>query len=459
MAYMKPPLNLLDPVVKDEKDYNEYIAFYRNAIESFVEAAGIDVELIDTIVSPVNIIYNYKLRELKRYIAIKRVIESGCGDAVKVFQTGETENIFSVSVIKPERSYVLLRGIMESDEFAASDSELMIAVGIEEKARICCFDLAKAPHMLVSGTTGSGKTIFLDDIILSIIYKTTPEQVRLVLIDPQGKDLTLYSGIPHLLFPVITRKANIVDAMLYIMNMMNKRFELFAEIGVKNIESYNREISRKIPRIVVAIDKYLEMKYETPDTFEFCISEIARKGRAAGIHLIINTQTSRSDVISNTIKTNFPYRAAFSVVDWHESKAIIDRTGAQKLLGNGDVLLRLGGDDTPVHVQVAKVTEREIMSIVSYVIKKNEKVEYVNSYEDDIKVTDDVYMKSILMAVFDMQFISVFSLQESLGVGYAEADRIISYLNATGAVDPFQAGKGRRVNHDVINQLLDQYRS
>ena len=220
MRYKKPPLSLLKNVAEPENRFNDLAERYRYRLLEGFKSDSIDVECVSTNVSPMNIVFGFKLLNIKRYQEIKNSVESYFGDDAKVFQTGEMVDVFSVSLLKPERSYVSLRKIIESDEFINAESDLTIAVGVEENSRICCVDLKQAPHLLVSGTTGSGKTVFMDDIILSIIYKSDPDLVKLVLVDPSQKDLSLYSGIPHLMFPVITEKPYAVEAAMYLKKLM-----------------------------------------------------------------------------------------------------------------------------------------------------------------------------------------------------------------------------------------------
>jgi len=462
MAYVKPQLDLLSAGEDVKTDDRTNAVQKGKSIAECLAAHNISVEPDGFKESPINMVFDYRLKAGTRYkdvLSIVTEISVAVGSDVKIFHDNEDGNVFSVSVPHPCRDIVTLRQILESYQYLDHSSPLTIAVGIDDRGRNVCFDLCEAPHLLISGTTGSGKTVFLDDVILSILYKASPNDVRLVLIDPEGNDFKLYDTIPHLMFPVVTEKAKAVEVVKYVRNQMNKRFDSFAEVGVKNIEAYNSNAAYPLPRIVIVIDKYMEMTYEVPEDFEDCLEEIARKGRAAGVHIIINTQTARSDVVSSDLKFNIKYRAAFSVTDWHESKAILDKTGAQKLLGNGDMYLTFGQDDSILHVQAANVTEDEVRKIVQKIIADNGTADFVGKldYEKKDLNEDEQYIRKILLSVSNTKSISVFTIQKTLGVGFSEASDIIKFLEEKKVISSFAIGKGRTVDQDRIDELLGKY--
>ena len=241
---------------------------------------------------------------------------------------------------------------------------------------------------------------------------------------------------------------------------MNERFDRLAKAGVRSVDSYNQNHRTHIPLIVVIIDKYLDYTYEMPEDFENCIKEIARKGRAAGVHLIINAQTARSEVINSDIKANIPYRIAFSVTDWHESKAILDKTGAQKLLGNGDMLFSSGANTTPLHVQAPNVELSEVKKIVQSIINRNGKAEYVRSFDDVREPIDDniPYVISILESLSQTNNVDVYSIQKMMDVDYVEASDIVKFLEDNSIISAHGGGnKGRNVDHEVVDQMLEKY--
>ncbi|MBQ6407074.1 MAG: DNA translocase FtsK, partial [Butyrivibrio sp.] len=259
-----------------------------------------------------------------------------------------------------------LRDIMETEEFKNAGCEIPIAAGMDVLGKPFVFDLVEAPHLLVAGTTGSGKSVFLNDIILSILYTKTPREVQLVMIDPKMVELGAYRGIPHLYMPIINDSYKALSAMETVDKEMMRRYELFSSLGVKTIDDYNKQVAEeaKLPRIVIIIDEYMEMMYSAPDNLESLVERISRLARAAGVHLVMATQRPSSDVITPNIKANLPCRASFTVIDWRESKTILDRTGAERLLGNGDMLFSTSGASVPIHAQAAYVDYDEVDQVI-----------------------------------------------------------------------------------------------
>ena len=216
------------------------------------------------------------------------------------------------------------------------------------------------------GTTGSGKSTFLNDIVLSLIYTKAPEDVRFLMIDPKGVELTAYNSTPYMLMPVITDSVKALSAMKWVDDEMRKRYNTFSGYGVKNIESYNEAVpvENRLPRIVVIVDEYMEMMFQAPKELEMYITSLSRLARASGIHLVLATQRPSSDVITSDIKANIPCRASFTVVDWRESKTILDRTGAERLLGNGDMLYSAAESSIPIHAQASYVSYEEVDRVI-----------------------------------------------------------------------------------------------
>ncbi len=460
MTYIKPDINLLTSPNNAEANEMDVLESCNDSIIECFCSHGISVDSAGYRASAINMIFDYSIPSGVAFKSIQNLtseISVAVGNLAKIFPRDEVRNEFSVAVIKEKRNYIALSQILASEEFQKSNAKIAICAGIDERDRSICFDLADAPHMLISGTTGAGKTVFLDDIILSILFKSSPDDVRMVLIDPEGKDFILYDRLPHLLFPVVTDKTNAVEVVNQLNNLMASRFDQFAGKRVKNIESYNEKAQSKLPRIVVIIDKYLELTTEIPKSFEDCLNEIACKGRAAGIHLVINSQTARSEGVSNSLKANLPCRAAFSVIDWHESKAIIDRTGAQKLLGNGDMLLDVGSGSSVYHVQAPYVTEAEVKAIVAQISDANESVQRAGDLTKiEINFSGDTeYTRRILEAVSEMSTINVFLIQKKLNIGFAEASEIIKFLEENDFVSTYAADRGRIVQQDRVIEYLE----
>ena len=461
--YNAPLKKLLIKNNTDKKADQKSSEEYGVAIFNCLIAHKIEVTPIACKISPVNIVYDFRLSPNCQFKTVKNLeqdISLAVGLDVKVFSRNDEDHVFSISVPRGIRSYVSLGEIISSEEYKAVKSPLTIGVGIDETAKNVVFDLAQAPHLLISGTTGAGKTVFLDDIILSIIYKSSPKSVSLILIDPSIKDFAAYENLPHLMFPVASDKWMIYEVVKYARNRMDERFKRLAKAGHRNIENYNEGKKKgRLNRIVIIIDKYMELTYEMPSDFEECLSEIARKGRAAGIHLVINTQSARSEVISNNIKSNMPYRAAFSVTDWHESKAILDRTGAQKLLGNGDMLFAPGFDNTPKHLQTANVTLEEVESVVKNTIDRNGRANYINDFHDlrESLEFDDADVINILELLSVRHDIDVDVLQQLMAVNYAEATDIMDFLEENGVVSEYNGSKKRTINQVVVEDMTKAY--
>lgn len=459
--YKKPLLTLLSDNSTSKRVDKRAVDALGERICLCLQSLKASVALVGSTVSPVNIVFDFKLSKETQLKTIENLtddISLAVGSPVKLFNRGTESSVFSVSVSRRDRDYFGIREMLSSDEYKKSNSPLTLCAGIDELARNVVFDFAESPHLLISGTTGSGKTVFLDDLILSIIFKASPTKVKLVLIDP-SVDMNVYTGIPHLLFRPLSRKWDVYEALIHIRERMNNRFKRLAEAGMRNIERYNQEHKTQIPRIVVIIDKYLEYTHEMPEGFEECINEIARKGRAAGVHLIINAQTARSEVVSNDIKANIPTRVAFSVTDWHESKAILDKTGAQKLTGNGEMLFLPGFNASPMHIQAPNVTLREVEKVVSCLRERNKPVQYVQDLNVDREPIDDnvAYVIDILDAIYEDRSVDVYSIQKKMNVDFAEASDIIAFLEERKAISDFD-GKGRTVKREVIEKLLVEYR-
>lgn len=460
--YKKPLLALLKGSSPEKKIDKRTADAYGERIRKCLNSLKVDVELVESTVSPINMVFDFKLvseTSFKMVESLANDISLAVGRPVKIFSRGESSGVFSVSVLRGDRDYFGIGEMLSSNEYKSSASPLTMCAGIDELAKNIVFDLAEAPHLLISGTTGSGKTVFLDDLILSILYKTSPAKVKLVLIDP-SVDMNIYEGVPHLLFRPVSKKWDVYEVLDYIRNRMNKRFDRLAKAGVRNVEQYNQEHKTQIPRIVVVIDKFLEYTYEMPEGFEECVDEIARKGRAAGVHLIINSQTARSEVVSNSIKANIPYRVAFTVTDWHESKAILDKTGAQKLTGGGEMLFLPGFNAVPLHIQAPYVTLKEVEEVVSCLKNRNKPVEYKRDLNAEREPIEDniAYVIDILDAISEMRSVDVYSVQKIMNVDFAEASDIISFLEEQRAISNY-GGKGRTVDIAVVEKLLKDYRN
>lgn len=458
MLYTKPSIELLDKTYFEKDKVSLWANEIERSLSDCLSAFDVRASFIKFDISSISIIFSYSLNpgcSLKEVSKLTADLSLAAGSEVKVFTKNDDSNVISISVLRPERSHFGLGSIIDNRQFEESDSPLTIAAGIDEFGNEVYFDLCSAPHLLVSGATGSGKTVFTDDVIVSILCKATPAQVKLLLIDPDKKDFNVYEDIPHLYCPVCSYKPDIVNAIISVKNEMDRRFFVFAENHIKDIDGYNKiNMLTPLPRIVVVIDKYLELTYEVPEDFEGLINEIARKGRAAGVHLIINTQTSRSEVLSNDIKVNIPYRVAFSVLGWSESKMILNRTGANKLLGDGDMLFVQGHGRTPIHVQAASITINEIESIVKNILKNNPKVSFSNINDTFRPNFDDEYVKRISETISQMNRFELSSFSKKIDASYDEAYAAMDFLKDNELISETYNAKGRDIDKDKLEKFI-----
>lgn len=360
--------------------------------------------------------------------------------------------------------------MLESNEFRRSKSKLSFAVGRDIGGEPVIGDIAKMPHVIIAGSTGSGKSVCTNSIIMSILYKATPEEVRLVLIDPKIVEFKVYDGIPHLLVPVVTDPKKAAGALNWAVQEMLRRYQLFADNNVRDITGYNElaeetEGMEKIPKIVIAIDELADLMMASKDAVEDAICRLAQMARAAGMHLIIATQRPTVDIITGLIKANIPSRIALSVMSQTDSRTILDTGGADKLLGKGDMLYFPSGVPKPVRVQGCFCSTKEIETVVSY-IKNQSEAEYSDEILDEIEKNipvqkgsknsdlsadsipagnDEMLIERAIDIVVEMGQASTSSLQRKLKLGYARAARIVDELEEMGVVGPSEGAKPRRV--------------
>ena len=373
-----------------------------------------------------------------------------------------------------EKEAVHLREVLESEEFGESSSKLTVALGKDVAGNIQLADIAKMPHLLIAGSTGSGKSVCINTIITSIIYKSKPSEVKMVMVDPKVVELSVYNGIPHLLIPVVTDPKKAAGALAWAVQEMDNRYNLFAQKGVRDIKGYNKAIEKeegsgKLPQIVIIVDELADLMMVAAKDVEEAICRLAQKARAAGMHLVIATQRPSVDVITGLIKANVPSRIAFAVSSQVDSRTIIDSVGAEKLLGKGDMLFFPAGAPKPVRVQGAFVSDEEVEKIVDFV-KQNgtanysedilETIENGNKTEKEIAQTDeddetDPFLMDAIQTVVETGQASTSFIQRRFKVGYARAGRIIDQMEERGVISGFQGSKPREVlmSLEKLNEL------
>ncbi len=358
---------------------------------------------------------------------------------------------------------VVLRDIVESKEFQKSDSAVTMALGKDISGNIIVTDLAKMPHMLIAGATGSGKSVCINDIIISMVYKSSPAELKMVLIDPKMVELSVFGVLPHLLIPVVTEPKKAAGALRWAVNEMTQRYKKFSDVGARDLKRYNQLMDTpelRLPKLVVIIDELADLMMVSPDDVEDSICRIAQLGRAAGIHLIVATQRPSADIITGLIKANIPSRCAFAVSSGIDSRIILDATGAEKLLGRGDMLFHPNGAGKPTRVQCAFVSDEEVERIVNHFKKQAAPPTFDEQVIADMdtpatggavggafgegKQEDDL-LGAAVRVVLENGVASTSMLQRRLRVGYTRGSRLIDIMEEKGFVSPYEGSKPRKV--------------
>ena len=377
------------------------------------------------------------------------------------------KNAVGVEVPNEKKELVHLRDILQSDDVRKSTKRLIVGLGKDNSGRFIVADLAKMPHVLIAGQTGSGKSVCINAIIVSILYRSTPDEVKMIMIDPKMVELNVYNTIPHLLVPVVTDPRKAAGALDWAVAEMDRRYKLFSSVGAKNIESYNAHLSQEggetpMPQIVIIIDELADLMMTSPKEVEDSINRLAQLARAAGMHLVIATQRPSVNVITGLIKANIPTRIAFTVASGVDSRTILDSIGAEKLLGNGDMLYLPPNKNKPMRLQGAWVSEEEVQDIVDY-ISSGERADYDEDMlehlensalsdaekkdKKDLQVNDDIddMFEAALRCVVDAGQASISMLQRKLRIGYARAGRLIDEMAQRGYVSNSEGSKSREV--------------
>ena len=370
-----------------------------------------------------------------------------------------------IEVPNSEREAVHLREVLDSDTFRDCESKLAIALGKDVAGNVQLADIAKMPHVLIAGSTGSGKSVCINTIITSIIYHAKPSEVKFVMVDPKVVELSVYNGIPHLLIPVVTDPRKAAGALAWAVQEMDNRYNLFAEKGVRDLKGYNKAIEKdenvgQLPQIVIIVDELADLMMVAKNDVEDAICRLAQKARAAGMHLVIATQRPSVDVITGLIKANVPSRIAFAVSSQVDSRTILDSVGAEKLLGKGDMLYFPSGAPKPARVQGAFVTDDEVEKIVDFV-KSNgtatysedilESIENSNKTDKELaqEATEDddtdPFLMEAIQTVVETGQASTSFIQRRFKVGYARAGRIIDQMEERGVISGYQGSKPREV--------------
>jgi len=360
-----------------------------------------------------------------------------------------------VEVPNSTSALVYLKEVLDSKEYRSFKSRLKLAIGKDIAGTPVIADLAIMPHLLIAGATGSGKTVCVNTIITSLLYNSTPDEVKFIMIDPKRVELAVFNDLPHLLSPVVTDSKKVASTLEWIVSEMDSRYELFAKAGVRNIDLYNEKFGReskdKLPYIVIVIDELADLMMVAQDQVEGAITRLAQLSRAVGIHIVIATQRPSVDVITGVIKANFPSRISFKVASKVDSRTVLDINGADKLLGRGDMLFVEPGSSRPTRAQCSLISDKEIERITNF-IKSQRPAQYT---EDILEVQkkhgafrkfekDEVYEEAVKM-VLETRQASVSMLQRRLGLGYTRAARLVDMMEDEGVVGPYQGSKPRDI--------------
>ena len=467
--YEYPPLTLLSVGKKKSlkggaKALTDTAAKLQRTLHSF----GVSAKVENVSVGPAITRYELKPAEGVRVSKIANLADdialNLAAETLRIEAPIPGKQAVGIEVPNKEKQAVHLREVLESENFLNSDSKLSVALGKDIAGQTVVADIAKMPHVLIAGSTGSGKSVCINTLITSIIFNAKPSEVKLVMVDPKVVELSVYNGIPHLLIPVVTDPRKAAGALAWAVQEMDNRYALFASKGVRDLNGYNKAVEKdgettKIPQMVIIIDELADLMMVAAKEVEESICRLAQKARAAGMHLVIATQRPSVDVITGLIKANVPSRIAFAVSSQVDSRTILDSAGAEKLLGKGDMLFFPAGAPKPTRVQGAFVSDSEVEKIVDFVksngtanysedilesIENNNKTdkELAEAAEDDD--TDPLLMEAIDLVV-ETGTASTSFIQRKLKVGYARAGRIIDQMEERGVISGYQGSKPRQV--------------
>ena len=470
--YEYPPINLLGKNTKKAnkagaKALTEKATQLQRTLHSF----GVSAKVENISVGPAITRYELKPAEGVRVSKIANLSDdialNLAAESIRIEAPIPGKQAVGIEIPNKEKESVPLRDVIESEEFENNKSKLSVALGKDVAGNIVLADIAKMPHVLIAGSTGSGKSVCINTIITSIIFNSKPSEVKMVMVDPKVVELSVYNGIPHLLIPVVTDPRKAAGALAWAVQEMDHRYNLFAEKGVRDLKGYNATIEKeteegtigKLPQIVIIIDELADLMMVAAKEVEDSICRLAQKARAAGMHLVIATQRPSVDVITGLIKANVPSRIAFAVSSQIDSRTILDQVGAEKLLGKGDMLYYPASASKPIRVQGAFVSDGEVEKVVDFIksngvatynedileeIEKSNKSEGQMEQENEEDDMDPLLMDAI-DTVIEIGQASTSFIQRRFKVGYARAGRIIDQMEARGIISGYEGSKPRQV--------------
>lgn len=465
-----PSLDLLSSAAIGKADRGD-IKGNAAIIEQSLESFGITARVVEVNLGPAVTQYAIevalgtklsKITALERDLALALAAPTG---TIRIEAPIPGRSLVGIELPNRVPEFVLLKKMIEADVMKNAKSKLTVALGLDVSGKPVVADLARMPHILIAGQTGSGKSICINAFLSSLLFRAAPSEVKLILVDPKRVELTAYNGIPHLLTPVIVEPEKVVSALRWVLSEMDRRYKLFAQAGVRNIDGYN-EVSgfQALPSIVVLVDELADIMLFSPVEVEDAITRIAQMSRATGIHMVLSTQRPSVDVITGLIKANIPCRIAFAVSSQIDSRVILDGQGAEKLLGQGDMLYLPPEQAKPIRVQGAFVSEKETNALTAFLKNQGVNPQYTEEVISMPKPgstqvpgvdgeLDELFKKAVEVVVqYDRASASL--LQRRLSIGYARAARIIDQLEASGVVGPPDGSKPRDVLIQSVQDIL-----
>lgn len=486
--YKIPPLSLLKKGTKSSGDSDGHLRETALKLQKTLQTFGVNVTITNISCGPS--VTRYELQP-EMGVKVSKIV--GLADDIKLNLAAADIRIeapipgkaaVGIEVPNKENSAVMLRDLLESEEFKKSTSKISFATGRDIAGKVVVSDIAKMPHVLVAGATGSGKSVCINTLIMSILYKAKPDEVKLIMVDPKVVELSVYNGIPHLMIPVVTDPKKAAGALNWAVAEMTRRYQLFAEYNVRDIKGYNDKVEnikdiddpekpKKMPQIVIIVDELADLMMVAPGEVEEAICRLAQLARAAGLHLVLATQRPSVNVITGLIKANMPSRIAFSVSSGVDSRTIIDMNGAEKLLGKGDMLFYPAGYQKPVRVQGAFVSDKEVQAVVEYLKANIGEADYDEEIQNQVNLGQssaggaggavqddrDVYFVDAGKFIIEKDKASIGMLQRVFKIGFNRAARIMDQLAEAGVVGEEEGTKPRKVlmSLEEFEQYIDEY--
>jgi S-DNA-T family DNA segregation ATPase FtsK/SpoIIIE len=469
--YKLPPPDLLDPKMESAVEIDRD-AVYQKArlIEEKLRDFGVSGKVTEIRPGPVITMFEYKPApgiKINRIAALENDLAMGLSAlSIRIIAPIPGKDVIGIEVPNAKRETVVLRELLEDVEFSKRKSMLTLALGKDISGLPFYMDLRRAPHLMIAGTTGSGKSVLLNAVITSMLYKASPYELKFIMIDPKMLELSVYEDIPHLLHPVVTEPKKAAAALRWAVEEMEKRYRILSEEGVRDIETHNKNVEKLrsedkwdklLPYIVIVLDELADLMMIAPNELKESITRLSQKARAAGIHLIVATQRPSADIVAGLIKANFPARISFLVSSKIDSRIILDTGGAERLLGKGDMLFLEPGTSKLLRIQGALISDEEREGITEYIKSQgkpvyNEEITYIEESEggEDLESEKDELYFEALRTIAETGQASISMLQRKLKIGYNRAARIVEIMEKEGVVGPQEvAGKPREVFIDL----------